>query len=59
VPEGFRPHLTLSYNGQFLAVRAIEPITVVVNEFVLIHSRLWLKEYRISADGPALKPNRP
>jgi 2'-5' RNA ligase len=57
VPEGFRPHLTLSYNRQLLAVRAIEPITVVVNEFVLVQSRLWLKEYRILS--PALKPTRP
>jgi 2'-5' RNA ligase len=47
VPESFRPHLTLSYNRQFLPVRAIEPITFVVKEFVLVHSRLWLTEYRI------------
>jgi 2'-5' RNA ligase len=44
VPEGFRPHLTLSHNRQVLAVQAIEPITFVVKEFVLVHSRLWLKE---------------
>ena len=47
VPENFRPHLTLSYNRQFLAVRTIEPITFVVKEFVLVHSRLWLTQYRI------------
>lgn len=47
VPESFRPHLTLSYNRQFLATRAIEPITFVVKEFVLVHSRLWLTQYRI------------
>jgi 2'-5' RNA ligase len=47
VPESFRPHLTLSYNRQFLPARAIEPITFVVKEFVLVHSRLWLTEYRI------------
>jgi 2'-5' RNA ligase len=41
------PHLTLSCSRQFLAVRAIEPITFCVKEFVLVHSRLWLKEYRI------------
>jgi 2'-5' RNA ligase len=47
VPESFRPHLTLSYNRQFLPARKIEPITFVVREFVLVHSRLWLTEYRI------------
>ena len=47
VPETFRPHLTLSYNRQFLPARAIEPITFVVKEFVLVHSRLWLTDYRI------------
>jgi 2'-5' RNA ligase len=47
VPESFRPHLTLSYNRQFVATRAVEPITFVVREFVLVHSRLWLTEYRI------------
>jgi 2'-5' RNA ligase len=47
VTENFRPHLTLSYNRQFLPARAIEPITFVVKEFVLVHSRLWLTEYRI------------
>jgi 2'-5' RNA ligase len=52
VPEGFRPHLTLSYARQFLAVRAIDPITFVVKEFVLVQSRLWLKEYRILSRWP-------
>ncbi len=47
VPESFRPHLTLSYNRQFVPARAIEPITFVVKEFVLVHSRLWLTEYRV------------
>jgi 2'-5' RNA ligase len=47
VPESFRPHLTLSYNRQFLPTRTIDPITFVVKEFVLVHSRLWLTEYRI------------
>lgn len=47
VPESFRPHLTLSYNRQFLPTRTVDPITFVVREFVLIHSRLWIKEYRI------------
>ena len=47
VPEGFRPHLTVSYNRQFLPARPIEPITFVVKEFVLVHSRLWFTQYRI------------
>lgn len=52
VPESFRPHLTLSYNRQFVPARAIEPITFVVKEFVLVHSRLWLTEYRVLRRWP-------
>lgn len=52
VPETFRPHLTLSYNRQFLPTRAIDPITFVASEFVLVHSRLWLKEHRILQRWP-------
>jgi 2'-5' RNA ligase len=52
VPEQFRPHLTLSYNRQFLPTRAIDPITFVVKEFALVHSRLWLTEYRILRTWP-------
>lgn len=52
VPDHFRPHLTLSYNRQFLPTRTIEPITFVVNEFALVHSRLWLTEYRILRRWP-------
>ena len=52
VPESFRPHLTLSYNRQFVPARAIEPITFLVTEFVLVHSKLWLKEYRILRRWP-------
>lgn len=47
VPEEFRPHLTLSYNEQFVPMRAIEPITFQVTEFALIHSELWLTKYNI------------
>ncbi len=46
-PESFRPHLTLSYNSQFVPTRAIDPIAFLATEFVLVHSRLWLKEYHI------------
>lgn len=52
VPESFRPHLTLSYNRQFLPARAIEPISFMVREFVLIHSRRGLKEYLILKRWP-------
>ena len=52
VPENFRPHLTLSYNRQFLPMRAIGPITFVVRQFVLVHSRLWLTEYHILRTWP-------
>jgi hypothetical protein len=46
VPEGFRPHLTLSYNRQLLAVRAIEPIAFVVKEFACPQQAV-AEEYRI------------
>jgi 2'-5' RNA ligase len=52
VPENFRPHLTLSYNQQFVPARPIDPIKFVVKEFVLVHSRLWLTEYRILRTWP-------
>ena len=47
IPEDFRPHLTLSYNEQFVPTRAIDPITFQVTEFALIHSELWLTKYNI------------
>lgn len=47
VAEEFQPHLTLSYNEQFVPMRAIEPITFQVTEFALVHSELWLTKYNI------------
>ncbi|MDQ6434295.1 2'-5' RNA ligase family protein [Mesorhizobium sp. LHD-90] len=47
VTEEFRPHLTLSYNEQFVPTRAIAPIAFQVTEFALIHSELWLTKYNI------------
>lgn len=47
VPEEFRPHLTLSYNEQFVPTRAIDPITFQVTEFALIHSELRLTKFNI------------
>jgi 2'-5' RNA ligase len=52
VPEHFRPHLTLSYNEQFVPMRAIEPIRFMVTEFALIHSELWLTRYNILRTWP-------
>ena len=43
--EDFTPHMILSYCPRAVSARAIEPIGLVANEFCLIHSRLWLKEY--------------
>jgi len=51
-PETFRPHMTISYNRQFVPARPIEPIVFKVTELVLIHSRLWLKEYHILQRWP-------
>ena len=47
VPEHFRPHLTLSYDEQLIPMRSTGPITFVVKEFVLVHSKLWLTEYEV------------
>ena len=41
------PHMTLSYGRGTIPVQAIEPICFVVNEFVLIHSELWLTRYHV------------
>lgn len=51
-PETFRPHMTLSYNRQLVPAHPIEPIVFKVGELVLIHSRLWLKEYHILQHWP-------
>lgn len=41
------PHMTLSYGRGTIPVEAIEPICFAVNEFVLIHSELWLTRYHV------------
>lgn len=43
----FTPHLTLLYNSRMIGEQPIEPIRFVVRDFVLIHSKLWLSEYKI------------
>jgi 2'-5' RNA ligase len=45
--ELFTPHITLLYGLRPVALQAIEPIRFVVNEFVLIHSELWLTRYNM------------
>lgn len=41
----FVPHLTLTYSQKFVPFRDIEPITITVNQFALVHSRRGLTEY--------------
>ncbi len=43
--EHFTPHMTLSYGPKSIPAQAIEPIRFVVDEFALIHSKLWLTQY--------------
>jgi 2'-5' RNA ligase len=45
--EHFTPHMTLSYGSRAISLQEIEPICFVVNEFVLIHSELWLTQYHV------------
>jgi 2'-5' RNA ligase len=45
--EHFTPHMTLSYGPRVIPVQAIEPICFAVNEFALIHSKLWLTQYHV------------
>ncbi|MFI0846457.1 2'-5' RNA ligase family protein [Mesorhizobium sp. IMUNJ 23232] len=47
IPEEYWPHLTLPYNEQFVPMRSIEPITLQIDEFALVHSELWLTKYNI------------
>jgi 2'-5' RNA ligase len=41
------PHMTLSYGRGTIPEQAIEPICFAVNEFVLIHSELWLTRHHV------------
>lgn len=43
----FTPHMTLSYGPKAVTEQAIEPIRMTVNEFVLVHSELWLTKYNV------------
>lgn len=45
--DHFLPHMTLLYGQRPIATRAIEPILLVVSEFVLIHSHVGMTCYDI------------
>ncbi|WP_160113654.1 2'-5' RNA ligase family protein [Phyllobacterium salinisoli] len=50
--EHFVPHMTLSYGSKPVALQATEPIRFVVDEFALVHSKLWLTEYDVLGRWP-------
>jgi 2'-5' RNA ligase len=43
--DGFAPHMTLSFGSKPIAMQAIEPIRLTVDEFVLVHSELGLTRH--------------
>jgi 2'-5' RNA ligase len=43
----FTPHMTLFYGAAPVPIQPIEPIRFAVNEFLLIHSELWLTRYNV------------
>ncbi|CAM5767151.1 RNA 2',3'-cyclic phosphodiesterase [Labrys miyagiensis] len=45
----FVPHMTLCYLDRPVACRPVEPMDIAIRDFVLIHSRVGLSEYRILA----------
>jgi 2'-5' RNA ligase len=47
VKPAFVPHVTLLYDDRSVAPRAIEPVTWIVREFVLVHSLLRRTEHRV------------
>jgi len=50
--EDFVPHVTLFYGSKPVPLRPTEPIRFVVNEFALVHSKLWLTEYHVLERWP-------
>lgn len=48
----FTPHMTLFYGTTRIAPQAIDPIRLVVKDFVLIHSALGLKKYNMLQRWP-------
>ena len=50
--DHFLPHITLSYGWKQIPAQAIEPIRFKVNDFALVHSRLWLTQYDVVERWP-------
>ncbi|WP_407864011.1 2'-5' RNA ligase family protein [Phyllobacterium phragmitis] len=48
----FVPHMTLFYGRKPVASQATDPIRFVVDEFALVHSKLWLTEYDVIERWP-------
>jgi 2'-5' RNA ligase len=44
--DHFVPHMTLAYDQKFIPRQAIDPISFVAREFILIHSLRGLTVYR-------------
>src|SRR3546814_5885565 len=43
----FTPHMTLLYGPVPIPAQPIEQIWCMVNEFALVHSKLWLTQYDV------------
>ncbi|KXF78507.1 hypothetical protein ATN84_01555 [Paramesorhizobium deserti] len=50
--ENFVPHVTLFYGSKPVPLQPTEPIRFAVNEFALVHSKLWLTEYHVIKRWP-------
>jgi RNA 2',3'-cyclic 3'-phosphodiesterase len=50
--RGFNPHLTLHYCPQMLPFQPIEPIQIVIREFVFIHSEYGHARHNVIARWP-------
>lgn len=50
--RAFVPHLTLLYDTHMVALQAVEPLAWRVREFLLIHSLLGRKKYRVLGRWP-------
>jgi RNA 2',3'-cyclic 3'-phosphodiesterase len=50
--EHFTPHMTLFYGSKPVPMQAIKPIRLMFNEFVLVHSELWLTRYNMVGRWP-------
>lgn len=52
----FTPHLTLSYGEWPISEQQIDPISIRVADFCMVHSRLGKREYRIIKRWPLVQP---